>query len=371
MQTGIDIVALAQEIKRQGEQSRDFIAQTSELRFQAPTIITTDGQDKTIPSISVPENGDFVLTEHAQGQLAGRMGIPNSYFNRMRDDAPGLLEVNVSHWMRKETKPVMVRTLDGGARAVMSDRYLRVDNAQIAEAALPPLLEGMGDGTQIIAANVTGNRLYIQARFKRIEGEVRKGDPVQMGVIITNSEIGLGAVDVRPMIYRLVCTNGMVSGNDVSNGRIRRTHVGGKLTADEGFVVYKQDTLEAQVLALTHQIRDHIEGLADGSVFQRFLTQLRAATEGVQVLHPVAAVEELARSVGLRSHERESVLESLIRGQDYSRYGMLNAVTAAAHKVEDFDRNVELQELGGRVLTLSPTEWRRVAEAEPKLRMAA
>lgn len=37
--------------------------------------------------------------------------------------------------------------------------------------------------------------------------EVRKGDIVQAGVMISNSEVGLGAVSIQPLVYRLVCTN--------------------------------------------------------------------------------------------------------------------------------------------------------------------
>ena len=50
--------------------------------------------------------------------------------------------------------------------------------------------------------------------------DVVPGDTVQGGVIISNSEVGLGAVSVQPLLYRLVCTNGMVV-NDLGE---RRTH---------------------------------------------------------------------------------------------------------------------------------------------------
>ena len=56
----------------------------------------------------------------------------------------------------------------------------------------------------------------------RLEMEVRKGDIVQAGVMISNSEVGLGAVSIQPLVYRLVCTNGMVV-NDMGE---RRHHVG-------------------------------------------------------------------------------------------------------------------------------------------------
>ena len=35
----------------------------------------------------------------------------------------------------------MVRTLDGEARALLSDRYHRIDNEEIAEMVLPVLME--------------------------------------------------------------------------------------------------------------------------------------------------------------------------------------------------------------------------------------
>jgi hypothetical protein len=56
-------------------------------------------------------------------------------------------------------------------------------------------------------------------------------------------------------------------------------------------------------------------------------------------------------------------LESLIQGGDYSRWGAINAITAQAHKTADVDRQVELETLGGRIMTLPASDWRRIAEA--------
>jgi len=78
---------------------------------------------------------------------------------------------------------------------------------------------------------------------------------------------------------------------------------------------------------------------------------------------PPKAVETLGKAFSLNEGERTSVLENLIRDQDYSRWGMLNAVTAAAEKAQSYDRATRLEETGGRILDLNPTEWRRIAEA--------
>ena len=55
------------------------------------------------------------------------------------------------------------------------------------------------------------------------------GDIVQAGVMISNSEVGLGAVSIQPLVYRLVCTNGMIV-NDMGE---RRHHVGRQAKAVE------------------------------------------------------------------------------------------------------------------------------------------
>ena len=38
-------------------------------------------------------------------------------------------------------------------------------------------------------------------------GEVKVGDAISFGAIITNSEVGMGSITVTPFCMRLVCTN--------------------------------------------------------------------------------------------------------------------------------------------------------------------
>ena len=67
-----------------------------------------------------------------------------------------------------------------------------------------------------------------------MQAEVSPGDIVQAGVIISNSEVGLGSVSIQPLIYRLVCSNGMV----VNEAAARRNHVGRVTDSEENFSVY-------------------------------------------------------------------------------------------------------------------------------------
>src|SRR5262245_30537107 len=58
----------------------------------------------------------LVLSPHAQGQMATDLGIPKRYYDRMRDEAPELLQRNAHHWMYEEPHRRMIRAYknDGG-----------------------------------------------------------------------------------------------------------------------------------------------------------------------------------------------------------------------------------------------------------------
>ena len=84
------------------------------------------------------------------------------------------------------------------ARALLSDRYRRIDNMEIASAVLP-LFAGQAD-MQVMSCEVTENRMYLKIVNKRLEMDVVPGDTVQGGVIISNSVVGLGAVSVQPLL---------------------------------------------------------------------------------------------------------------------------------------------------------------------------
>ena len=321
---GMNLVELAQEIMRRADAKRDFVADTIDLVFESS-------------ALSIGNAGTFPLTDHAHGQIADRVGIPKRYYDRMRADAPALLAGNVNHWFRETPERRMVRTLDGKARAFLSDRYHRIDHEQIADAVLPVLLENGGHGA-VVSCCITDSKLYIQALFPRLEGEVKTGDPVQGGVIVSNGEVGDGALDVRPMIYRLVCQNGLIAGQVAEDARLRRNHVGRRIESGEDYSVYSDDTLKADDRALSLKIRDSIRALAQPQRFARILAEMRHAAMQQPVCNPIAAVAELGKVYPVTQGERDSILTHLIRGGDYSKWGMVNAITETANDHPSYDR---------------------------------
>lgn len=61
--------------------------------------------------------------------------------------------------------------------------------------------------------------------------------------------------------------------------------------------------------------------------------------------------------------ELDGVLETFIKTGDYSKYGMLNAVTAQANNLESYDRAFELEIMGGQLLKMPVHQWEKIAVA--------
>ena len=95
---GMNLIELAQEIVRRAEAKRDLVAQTSDLVFGDNSLV-------------IGNAGAYPLTDHAQGQIADRVGIPKRYYDRMKAEAPALLADNVNHWFQETPERRMVRTL--------------------------------------------------------------------------------------------------------------------------------------------------------------------------------------------------------------------------------------------------------------------
>lgn len=74
---------------------------------------------------------------------------------------------------------------------------------EIAKVVLP--LIGQMEGAHFESCQITESRMYMKIVNTRLEAEVVPGDIVQAGLIISNSEVGQGSVNIQPLVYRLVC----------------------------------------------------------------------------------------------------------------------------------------------------------------------
>lgn len=297
---------------------------------------------------------DLAMTSHANAQMTGFLGIPRRFATRLEENFPDLLVHNFNTMVQKTEGRRMVRTLDGNARAIMSDSYRRIDNELVFDG-MYPVLDRLG--AKIESANVSDDYMNIQATM-RIEGEIRKGDVVRYGVSIRNSEIGKGALSVSPLLYRLVCTNGMV----VADQQRRRAHIGGSyLNADDGWIALSSATQMLKTRAMIAELAEYLETMASKEMFEKTLNTLRDVADQELPAEPTLVVESLAARYGMNKPESESALIALAESRDYSRWGLANAVTVLANNANSYDRAMDLETLGGRVMQMNAREYGELA----------
>lgn len=353
MKQGRTLQELAVEIERQNNAKKDYLVSTEALRMS---------NDNGYTTLDIPGMDPMGLTDVAHSQIGAYLEIPSRYYQRMRDSNPDLLVENVNGWLER-TPPAsrMVRTLDGRARAFLSDKYRRIDNVQVAEAVLP-IIARM-PGAEVKSCEITDNKMYIKVVNPRLTENVSVGDTVQGGILISNSEIGLGSVMVTPLIYRLVCSNGMV----ITDGQVRKNHIGRTNESDVDYSILRSETIEAEDKAFIMKLQDAVTAATDEAMFRTRVKELQDSKDAK--IEPVIAhkvVELTAKQVGITQFETEGVLGHLIAGGDLSLYGIGNAVTRYAQDVSSYDRSTDLEAIGYRIISLAPAMFNSILKTARK-----
>jgi len=363
MKQSLSLSDLARELRCQSLQKKDYIVDTRSLalRTQRLPSISSNAPGKTVstlrmePSAAMPKAQEYSVSENAHRQIASRLDIPWKYYETMLNTSPELLDRNVNHWLQANPERRMIRTLDRRARAFLSDRYRRLDNYDLAESVLPILAKMRN--TEVISCDLSPEKLYIKVINKDLQREVVLGDIVQSGMVISNSEVGLGSLRIEPLIYRLVCTNGLIA-KDFSQ---KKYHVGRAAQSEhDAYELYSDETLIADDKAFFMKVQDTVRAAVDKSRFDVIVNRLAETTQGKIQGNPISAVEVLSNRLSFNEDEQGGVLRHLIEGSDLSAYGLINAVTHFSQEISCYQRATDFERFGGQMLAMNRTEWKDI-----------
>ncbi len=342
MKQGRSLLELGKELQRQRLNRQDFLADTRTLEME------TTPYSSTLHLSLEGNTYGFGIGELAHQQIATRLNIPWRYYAKMKSYAPDLLDQNVNRWFNQNPERRMIRVLDGKVRAFLSDRYRRLDNLELCAAVLPVIQEM--PGSQVESCEVTPTHLYIKVVNRRVKAEVKVGDVVQAGFVVSNSEVGLGSLRVEPLVFRLVCKNGLICKDLVQ----KKYHVGRQVNAsdDSAYELYSDATLAQDDKAFFMKVQDVVRAAVDEAKFMLTVEKMRESTQIPLKHDPVKSVELLADKFQLTENERGDILRQLFMGGDNSRYGLVNAVTAASKIAKSYERATDLERIGGEILSL-------------------
>jgi hypothetical protein len=335
---------------KKGQEIKKMLKQiNNDVKFKKDYIITLNAlqineSNTTYPNLQITDSADqYNLNDHSLNNLCNKLEIGTRYISKCLPVSQSLVTHNLNFWINNtKSRELMLRTVEGHdinrVRAIMTNRYKRIDNDVVANATLNKLMDM---GAELKYSHYDGDNLNITAVLPKLEGEVVEGDFVQGGITITNSEIGQGSLVVKPFIYRLVCTNGMVAPEYLN--QFYAKHVG-KMIID----IDNDD----QWKTIVSKMEQQLELVANPELFEENLNKLKQATEQKINSHQI---EVLAKNHGLSDVERAGIFERLNHyvGETFvtSKYDLANAVTNLANDEEKSDDRARfLQELGGLVI---------------------
>lgn len=339
MNKGINFNEFLREVGEREEKKEDYIVPANDLSF------SVDG-GKFFADLW---RGDSYLAmpvkHHAHNQLAEMSGIPIRYYNRMKAEAPVLLADNLNHWNSENKDTKLVRTLDGELRAVLSNSFMPYDNYP-AMQTIGRVFNSIGmSNLNVVSAQLTDSRMYLQVVDRRLEGEVRVGDYVQGGIVISNSEIGMGRLTISELIYRLSCLNGAIM-----TVPYKKTHIGRRQLELGQF---KADTIRADINAEMLKLRDVVERALNDLNFKNNISKMQnAASDIIDIEESKPIITVVTKRYNLPEERIEDIFMGMVKENDFTRYGLSNAITYQAHNEKDYDLSVDYQRVGGEILEL-------------------
>jgi hypothetical protein len=334
------------------------------------------------------KEGSLPLSRVAEGQLAERLGIPIKYVDALRcKENADLAAHNFRVLLGRSAQRFLVRTLDGKVRAVLSNAYRVLDNADVFLAAAETLQKA---DAQIWHARLSDDSFELFAVSKTIAGEVassgsyqsqsygwwNQGGGAKQGaegfalndrpvgdkdvhyaaVRISNSETGRGGLHVTPTVLRAVCNNSVVIGKTVSSIHL------GRRKEEEG-LVYAADTVQSESQTAWLKLRDTIKTCFDAGRFAAYVDCLNGLTKEGLGEQPQLVVERVANQLEIPEERRAAILQALFQSNDLTRFGLVQAVTFQAHAADEAGRPEEasaLEEAGGKLVEMPAEAFGRL-----------
>jgi len=285
----------------------------------------------------------FSLTGYSQDQLLERARIPKIFFDRLQDlKEYDLLRHNLNELLPK-TSPegLLVRHINGMAKGILSSAYRRVDASPVIEAFFAATI---GAGYVPFRAHNTATRYAVTLVrpmiYTPMVNQDGKPEVILMGLQVTTSDYGKGALNLNLVILRVWCAN-LAYGNNV----LRQVHLGRRIEGEGDVIELSRRTIELDTRATASAIRDVVKGA--GKQFDALAMRIQgAAGKDVNIGKAIADLrkkgmgKETADKVKLL-FETEQPVEALPSGG--SAWRLSNVLSLLAN-TEKGDAQLDLQE---------------------------
>jgi len=286
-------------------------------KVPAPHLLIGEG-GKLLAMNGGPEPDAFTLSDLATTQLCERLNVPVAYYRRL----PAIMKATVANFdlNRLADRSFLLRGKANHLRAFLSGEYVTFDNRQIAETVNVLL---RGDGIRIKSFVLEETHCFLKIVSDEL---VEPASGLKAGIMIGNSEVGMGSVSVEPFVFRKVCTNDLVVTQDKA---FRHAHV--HFTPNE----------------LTRRMA---EAIGDGFVVASQVLDTFLKAKDDPIPDPLAVIRKIADDRNMSQKLTDELIARYVAAPEPNRFGLINAFTGAAQTLAPLAR-IDLERFAGTLLT--------------------
>lgn len=293
------------------------------------------------------------MTEHSIEQAGAKLGA-NANLKALcrgagwqRELAAHILDLTAQNTRTRSR--VLVRSVFGEVRGILSDRYRRLDQGKITNQ----FLQASGElGLELYGAEIDATRTYVETIMPVVFPIKSENHPLgfeAFGARLQGSDYGDGALSLSIFSLRIACMNLMMGGSV-----IRQVHLGARLLDN---VEYSSKTYQLDTQTSASVVRDTISHhFQDGAIQKRVAIIEDAANDRIGF---DGTIKKLPR-MGVGKGEVDAIVSALAEAGDdlipegpLTRYRMSQAVALVANQAKEIRRRRELQELSGKMIGLN------------------
>lgn len=272
------------------------------------------------------------MSRWALSQLSTKVGVPCRYIEKCIESGRiDLAQENVNSWLEDYNKDLFIREYQDSIRGILSSKYSVCDTHEI--------LDVVDDRLDLDLYNVKGYFLTPERFHVRlVQKEMMKvpDEDLYAGISIDSSDVGRNILQVRFIVFKKVCTNGLIVSKGASD-LFSQKHIG--ITKDEfaqGF---------SNSLDLVPQIISSVEDMIIKTMDKKTMKFTKLSEEDLTEL-----ISNIRLTTKLSEEGAKKVI-SIMQSEKYpnNRWGYVNALTEVAQDLT-LEKRLELEHYAGTLL---------------------
>ncbi|PGK51326.1 hypothetical protein CN918_26410 [Priestia megaterium] len=314
-------------LQRDLEAKYDEIVDFSQLRMSRATTIT-----------SLSNDAEFSLSQWGAQTLCTKLKVPYEYYLKCDKEQK---QYNINSWLEQIEKDndvmLRLRKQNGNLsqiRGIVSTKYSKINNLTVAQAA-HDYFELHNERYSIDFFHEDGDNLNMRLCMEDKVTQIGrtpdgKDDIHKVAVHIRNSEVGRAGVQVIPMVYRLVCTNGLMAWTAT-----------GKVYNQRHIYIGEEQLQEDVVAAIAGAVEK-----SDATI--KILEKAKTIT----VQNPYQEIEKIAKRNKYSEKFTKAIKEAYENENDGKLFYLVQAFTDAAKALPD-DSRLKVEKEAAKLLQLA------------------